>query len=68
MDIKSEDFSIEDIAEADAKKKKAFGGKTLAQLVEEFDQKETYTPVYGYLSDSIHTDWGETRQLYLHET
>lgn len=59
---------MEDIAEADAKKKKAFGGKTFSQLVEEFDQKETYTPVYGYLSDSIHTDWGETRQLFLHET
>lgn len=66
--IKNEDFSIEDIAEAEAKKKKAFGGKTFSQLVEEFDQKETYTPVYGYLSDSIHTDWGETRQLFLHET
>ena len=37
-------------------------------MVEEFDQKEIYTSVYGYLSDSIHTDWGETRQLYLQET
>ena len=68
VDIKNEDFSIEDIAEADAKKRKSFGGKPFSQLVEEFNQKETYTPVYGYLSDSIHTDWGETRQLFLHET
>ena len=37
-------------------------------MVEEFDQKEIYTSVYGYLSDAIHTDWGETRQLYLQET
>lgn len=67
-DIKNEDFSIEDIAEADSLKKKAFGGKPFSQLVEEFDKKDTYAPVYGYLSDSIHTDWGETRQLFLQET
>ena len=65
-DINNEEFSIEDIAKA--KKKWAFGGKNISQLVEEFDQKEIYTSVYGYLSDSIHTDWGETRQLYLQET
>ena len=65
-DINNEEFSIEDIA--NAKKKRAFGGKNISQLVEEFDQKEIYTSVYGYLSDSIHTDWGETRQLYLQET
>ena len=65
-DINNEEFSIEDIA--NAKKKWAFGGKNISQLVEEFDQKEIYTSVYGYLSDSIHTDWGETRQLYLQET
>ena len=63
-DINNEDFSIEDVAEAYAKKKRAFGGKNISQLVEEFDPKETYTSVYGYLSDAIHTDWGETRQLY----
>ncbi|MDY4852096.1 MAG: DUF5677 domain-containing protein [Prevotella sp.] len=69
-DINNEDFSIEDIAEANANAKKltAFGGKPFSQLVEEFDPKETYTSVYGYLSDAIHTDWGETRQLYLQET
>ena len=67
-DINNEDFSIEDVAEAYAKKKRAFGGKNISQLVEEFDQKEIYTSVYGYLSDAIHTDWGETRQLYLQET
>ena len=65
-DINNEEFSIEDIA--NAKKKRAFGGKNISQLVEEFDQKEIYTSVYGYLSDAIHTDWGETRQLYLQET
>ena len=65
-DINNEEFSIEDIA--NAKKKWAFGGKNISQLVEEFDQKEIYTSVYGYLSDAIHTDWGETRQLYLQET
>lgn len=37
-------------------------------MVEEFDQKETYTSVYGYLSDAVHTDWGEARQIYLQET
>ena len=67
-DINNEDFSIEDVAEAYAKKERAFGGKNISQLVEEFDPKETYTSVYGYLSDAIHTDWGETRQLYLQET
>ena len=67
-DINNEEFSIEEIDEAYVKKKRAFGGKNISQLVEEFDQKETYTSVYGYLSDSIHTDWGETRQLYLQET
>ena len=65
-DINNEELSIEDIA--NAKKKWAFGGKKISQLVEEFDQKEIYTSVYGYLSDAIHTDWGETRQLYLQET
>ena len=65
-DINNEEFSIEDIA--NAKDKGAFGGKSNLQLVEEFDPKETYTSVYGYLSDAIHTDWGETRQLYLQET
>ena len=65
-DINNEEFSIEDIA--NAKKKWALGGKNISQLVEEFDQKEIYTSVYGYLSDAIHTDWGETRQLYLQET
>ena len=65
-DINNEEFSIEDIA--NTKKKWAFGGKNISQLVEEFDQKEIYTSVYGYLSDAIHTDWGETRQLYLQET
>lgn len=67
-DIKNEDFSIEDIAEAVAKKRKGFGGKNLSQLVDEFEQKNIYIPIYGYLSDSIHTDWGETRQLFLQET
>ena len=65
-DINNEEFSIEDIA--NAKDKRAFGGKSNLQLVEEFDQKETYTSVYGYLSDAVHTDWGETRQIYLQET
>ena len=65
-DINNEEFSIEDIA--NAKKNWAFGGKKISPLVEEFDPKETYTSVYGYLSDAIHTDWGETRQLYLQET
>ena len=65
-DINNEEFSIEDIA--NAKKKWAFGGKNISQLVEEFDQKEIYTSVYGYLSENKKTDWGETRQLYLQET
>jgi hypothetical protein len=67
-DIKEEDFTIDDIEEVVTKKKKNFGGKTFAQLVEEFDQKEFYNAVYGYLSDSIHSDWGEARQLYLQTT
>lgn len=68
LDIKEEDFTIDDISEAVLKKKRGFGGKTFSQLVEEFDQKEYYNAVYGYLSDSIHSDWGESRQLFLQPT
>jgi len=68
LDIEQEDFIIDDIAGVYSKKQKSFGGKTFAQLVEEFDRKESYVGVYGYLSDTIHSDWGESRQLFLQYT
>lgn len=66
LDVENEDFSIDDVADA-VEKRKSFGGKNFAQIVEEFGQKEFYVPIYGYLSDSVHSDWGESRQLFLQE-
>ena len=47
---------------------KSFGGKNFRQLVGEFDKEDLYTSLYGIGSDSIHSDWGDIRQIYLRKT
>lgn len=63
-DLEYDGFTIDDIK----KLKKSFGGKKFFQLVEEFEDKSLYTSLYGMASDSIHSDWGDIRQLYLIKT
>lgn len=47
---------------------KSFDGKYFKQLVEEFNEGNFYTSIYGIGSDSIHSDWGDIRQNYLQKT
>lgn len=47
---------------------RSFGGRNFRQLVEEFDKENLYTSLYGIGSDSIHSDWGDIRQVYLRKT
>lgn len=47
---------------------KSFGGKNVEQLIDEFEDKALYSSLYGMASDSIHSDWGEIRQIYLNKT
>ena len=35
------------------------------QKIEEIEGEGLYNSLYAIMSDSIHSDWGETRQLYL---
>ena len=35
------------------------------QKIEEIEGEGLYNSLYAIISDSIHSDWGETRQLYL---
>lgn len=37
----------------------------MRQLIEEIDDGRLYTSLYAMMSDSIHSDWGEIRQMYL---
>lgn len=37
----------------------------MRQLIEEIDGEGLYNSLYAIMSDSIHSDWGETRQVYL---
>lgn len=60
-DLKSEGFKLEDLETA----RKSFGGKNMRQLIEEIEGEGLYNSLYAIMSDSIHSDWGETRQLYL---
>lgn len=60
-DLKSEGFKLEDLESA----QKSFGGKNMRQLIEEIDGEGLYNSLYAIMSDSIHSDWGETRQVYL---
>lgn len=62
-DIKEEGITINEIESAP---KKAFGGKNFRQILKEVGAEELYTSQYSILSDSIHSDWGETRQLYMY--
>lgn len=60
-DLVDDGFTIDDIK----KSKKSFGGKNIFQLMKEFEDKSLYGSLYGMASDSIHSDWGDIRQLYL---
>ena len=64
FDLSNDGFTIDDLAA----KGKAFGGKNVRQLVQEFEDDTLYSSLYGMASDSIHSDWGELRQIYLMKT
>ena len=64
LDIADDGFTIDDLAATG----KAFGGKNVRQLVQELEDDSLYLSLYGMASDSIHSDWGELRQVYLMKT
>lgn len=65
LDLKDDGFELNDLS----KSKKSFGGKSFKQLMEEIeDNKSLYSSLYGLVSDSIHSDWGDLRQIYLKKT
>lgn len=61
IDLSDDGFSLEESSQ----KCKAFGGKNVRQIVEELEDDSLYSSLYGIASDSIHSDWGELRQIYL---
>jgi len=64
LDISDDGFAINDLTV----RGKAFGGKNVRQLVQELEDDSLYSSLYGMASDSIHSDWGELRQIYLKKT
>lgn len=64
-DIKADGFTIQDFEAITSWK--AFGGKTFEKLMKEFEPEKLYLSTYALCSDSIHSDWGDIRQLYLQE-
>lgn len=62
-DIKDEGFTIQEFE--NNKSWKAFGGKSFEELLKEFEPAENYLSGYALGSDSIHSDWGDIRQLHL---
>ncbi len=64
-DIKAEGFTIQDFQTITSWK--AFEGKSFENLMKEFEPEELYLSSYALGSDSIHSDWGDIRQLHLHE-
>lgn len=64
LDLAEDDFNLEDFKNMN----KSFGGKNFKQLVAEFSEEDFYSSIYGIGSDSIHSDWGEIRQVYVHKT
>lgn len=62
-DINDEGFTIKDFGESTSWK--AFGGKSFEELMKEFEPAENYLSGYALESDSIHSDWGDVRQLHL---
>jgi len=63
-DIANDGFTLDEIKVA----KRSFGGKKMDQLVKEFENESLYGSLYGMASDSIHSDWGDIRPLYLQKT
>lgn len=62
-DIKEEGFTIEDFEAITSWK--AFGGLSFEKLMKEYEPADFYLPGYALESDSIHSDWGDIRQLHL---
>ncbi len=66
QDLKDDGFEISDcekIIKVGRDKK-----KNMSHLIAEFDNKKLYTSLYGITSDSIHSDWGDIRQVYISKT
>lgn len=58
-------FSIEDLSREDiVNARNNPGGKNFRQMQELYDDG-LYVPMYGMLSDPIHSGWNEIRQMYL---
>lgn len=62
-DIKNDGFTTDDFASV--KFWAQFGGKKLDALMKIFEPEDIYRPGYGLESDSVHSDWGDIRQLHL---
>lgn len=66
QDLKDDGFEIADfekILKSSRHKK-----KNMQHLIAEFDNEKLYTSLYGLTSDSIHSDWGDIRQVYISKT
>ena len=61
LDLEAEGFTLKDLENPP----KSFGGKSMRLLIEEIDGKGLYNSLYAMMSDTIHSDWGEIRQMYL---
>lgn len=62
-DINDDGFTIRDFE--DNTLWKAFEGKSFEELMKMFEPAENYLSGYALESDSIHSDWGDIRQLHL---
>jgi len=61
-------FTFEDLERENKKtkgRKWALDGKTFQQIHNEVEIQETYSHVYGPMSETIHSGWGDIRQLHL---
>lgn len=61
LDLEAEGFTLKDLENPP----KSFGGKSMRLLIEKIDGKGLYNSLYAMMSDTIHSDWGEIRQMYL---
>lgn len=62
-DIKEDGFSVDDFkAVTDWRQ---FEGKSFEALMSEFEPVDLYIPTYALISDSVHSDWGDIRQLHV---
>ena len=66
QDLKDDGFEIADCEKIS--KSRRHKKKNMSHLIAEFDNEKLYTSLYGLTSDSIHSDWGDIRQVYISKT